>query len=276
MKRRACVLDTYLALSTYGLLLAQRLSSELDLWLVRELWHILDNTEFELKNVSSLEPSRHGGADISGTALKESLRQWDLARTETDLAGLKCYWVGDALRESLFPPGVDQQLVHRFETLARSLDRRARGKFRERGHDIAAECFRDTAALSVALTPYRSFILTHLWPGETRSPQPEPLICSYLKEWDIPCYPITCERKTEFEREFIRPILARCGVSELMWAGLNLAAVHLLVPHAVVIPDPQRDESSYPEDLQSMPETEHDAKDWWESALGFWYPVGCE
>ena len=64
MRNAEAVLDTYLALSTYGLLLAQRLSSELDLWLVRELWHILDNTELELKHVDSLEPRESGGADI--------------------------------------------------------------------------------------------------------------------------------------------------------------------------------------------------------------------
>src|SRR5262245_27070036 len=121
IKRRACVLDIQLALSTYGLLLAQRLSSELDLWLVRELWQILDNTGYYLSQSTSLAPKRLGDAqapkkneDAGDSGLREILKQWELARTATDLAGLKCYWLGDALCESLLPSGADPHVVHRF------------------------------------------------------------------------------------------------------------------------------------------------------------------
>ena len=92
-KRRACVLDIQLALSTYGLLLAQRLSSELDLWLVRELWQILDNTGYYLSRPTSLAPRRPGDAQITTNredsadgGLRRILRQWELARSATDLA----------------------------------------------------------------------------------------------------------------------------------------------------------------------------------------------
>src|SRR5262245_16700552 len=111
--RRACVLDTRLALSSFGLLLAQRLSSEFELWLVRELWQILDNTEFYLSEPESLTRSRaaaNGVAanSISGTdGIRHALTQWELARTENDLAGLKFFWIGDAVSESLLPSRAD-------------------------------------------------------------------------------------------------------------------------------------------------------------------------
>jgi hypothetical protein len=74
--------------------------------------------------------------------------------------------------------------------------------------------------------------------------------------------------------EFIRPILARTGVSELMWAGLNLAAVHLLVPNAVVIPDIAKEAPSFADELPVSEEDE--TVDWWEDAIGFWYAMGYD
>src|SRR5262245_19038878 len=117
LKRRACVLDTHLALSPYGLLLAQRLSSELDLWLVRELWQILDNTDYylsEADRLSSVGLTQELSTPLAGQSdaqnLRDALSQWEAARTETDLAGLNIHWIGDALCESLLPPRADAHL----------------------------------------------------------------------------------------------------------------------------------------------------------------------
>jgi hypothetical protein len=76
--------------------------------------------------------------------------------------------------------------------------------------------------------------------------------------------------------EFIRPILARTGVSELMWAGLNLAAVHLLVPNAVIIPETEKEETTYPEELPPSAAEETTGVDLWDGAIGFWYAVGYD
>ncbi len=46
-RRWACVLDPTLALSRFGLLLVKRLGEVMELWVVRELWHVLDNTQYD-------------------------------------------------------------------------------------------------------------------------------------------------------------------------------------------------------------------------------------
>jgi hypothetical protein len=43
-RRRACVLDFSLALSRFGPAVARNLSDVLEVWIVPEMWHILDNT----------------------------------------------------------------------------------------------------------------------------------------------------------------------------------------------------------------------------------------
>jgi hypothetical protein len=284
-KRRACVLDIQLALSTYGLLLAQRLSSELDLWLVRELWQILDNTGYYLSRPTSLASRRLGDAGLARSredsedgGLRRILRQWELARSETDLAGLKIYWLGDALSESLLPTGADPHVVHRFEILACALDRRVhRSRALAGQEDVLADCFRDAAALNAALTRNRSFILSQVRPGETGADAPEPLICSYLRTWGVHCCRVEPGPRTEIERELIRPILARTGVSEFMWAGLKLSAVHVLAPHAVVIPSPQEGDASVGEDYPEVADDDDPSQtDWWKGAAAFWYPLGYD
>lgn len=280
-KKRACVLDTHLVLSRYGLLLAQRLGEEFNLWLVRELWQILDNTQYYLSHPELLTPSRPGNKgsetniNIKSSLLREILRQWELARIETDMAGLKVFWIGDAMSESLLPTEVDQNLVYRFETLARSLDVRVHKQSHNSQNDnIFADCFRDAAALTSALISYRGFILTLQGHRSEDFPENEPIICSYLREWGIRCYRVGSDNKTKMEREFIIPIFARTGISELMWAGLNLAAVHIIVPEAIIIPPLRREDDALPEDLPLISEEKEPyKKDWWEGALCFWYPL---
>jgi hypothetical protein len=48
-QRWSCVLDPSLFFSHYGLLLVQSLGEALDLWVARELWHMLDNLDFYCK-----------------------------------------------------------------------------------------------------------------------------------------------------------------------------------------------------------------------------------
>ncbi|MBD0337204.1 MAG: hypothetical protein ICV62_17080, partial [Cyanobacteria bacterium Co-bin13] len=53
-RRWACVLDPALALSDYGLPLAKQLGELMELWIVREFWHLLDNTQFYLQQPEQL------------------------------------------------------------------------------------------------------------------------------------------------------------------------------------------------------------------------------
>lgn len=274
------MLDTYLALAPYGLLLAQRLSSELDLWLVRELWQILDNTQYYLSEPDRLRPPAAGATTPrlasreDARSLRDTLTQWEMARTETDLAGLRVYWIGDALSESLLPSRVDPHLVARFETLAKSLDKRIQ---RPPGGqtDVFADCVRDAVALTAALMPYRAFILTAHATGNGSTPD-EPSLCSHLRHWGLRCYRLGVGAKTQLEKEFILPMFARAGVAELMWAGLKLAVVHILAPKAVVVPHGTNHNETFPPELESPGESDVPETDWWDEAVSFWYSLSAD
>jgi hypothetical protein len=266
-KRRACVLDTDLALSRFGLLLALRICEEFDLWLVRELWHILDNLECYPEVPEKLL------ADSPGNGSATSWLQWEMARMESDLAGLNIFWIGDEKYESLLPKGVDQNLVHRFRKLDESLHRQRHGK-KKGQYNFFGECMRQAAALNAALIPFRGFILTRQGPPVNGGHETEPAICSYLKEQRIQCFQVRQEKQAQMEKEFLGPIMARTGISELLWAGLRLAVVHLVVPNAIIIPPVMKDEADLSRKLGPLPEEkDHHHINWWEGAVSFWYPL---
>lgn len=65
-RRWSCVLDPTLALSYYGLALVKRLRQVMEVWVVRELWNILDNTHFYLQDPASLLPNREAWQGTAG------------------------------------------------------------------------------------------------------------------------------------------------------------------------------------------------------------------
>lgn len=265
-RRRACVLDGALALSPLGLSLAQRLCGEFEVWLVRELWQILDNTAFYLERPERLFtglgcPVLNGSAD----AIRETLRLWDFARTEADLAGLNVYWVGDALGGSLLPAGFDAHLVNRYERLAHALDRRAEGVG---ASGALVQCARDAVALTVALAPSRAVLLTT---RESWAPD-EPLPAPLLRAWGIPVDALPPGRSGRLEREALGEQLARAAVAELRWAGLDLVAMHIVARRAAAIPA-FGGSSLLESDEPDVPDDGDDECDWWADAVAFWYPL---
>lgn len=277
------MLDTNLVLSSLlGLPLIQRLGEELDLWIIHELWQILDNTKAYLSHPEMLMPVRPGEKYSAANVNEEKhllckiLNQWETARTEKDLAGLKIFWTGDALSESLIPKDVDNNVIYRFESLSSSLDVRVQKRLFSKEHNtIIIDCFRDAAALTAALMPYRGFMLTQMGPkNNIDESESEPVICSYLREWGIRCYKVGLDKKTQIEREFLLPIFARNGISELIWAGLNLSIVHLVVPEAVIMPAPKNEDDIFNEDMPPPYEgKDSEEKDWWAGATCFWYSL---
>lgn len=289
-RRRACVLDADLALHELGLLLASRICNEFDLWLVREFWEILDSTEAYLEHPQWLRPSAGRGHAPEATAqfnadLTGIFEQWETWRLESDLAGLKFYWIGDAMRESLLPKGLDHNVLHRYQVLARSLDtriarlkpprpgRRIGNEAEGRPYDTLTECSRDAAALAAALAHYQGFILTHTG-DETASGtvDPKPAICRYLESWGVKCAPAG-NGKASMEAKYLAPILAGTGVCELLWAGLNLSVVHLVVPKATIIPPARNDEGIYQEEFSLDEGKDPGETDWWHSAGAFYYSL---
>ncbi|MDJ0529370.1 MAG: hypothetical protein PX634_29455, partial [Microcystis sp. M53600_WE12] len=128
-RRWSCVLDPNLALSDYGLLLVKQLGRFLELWIAREFWHLIDNSDVFDRWRPWLEASPEKGNCPSlltpelSSQTRRTLREWERLRLETDLGNHHLFWIGDGLGESLLPKETDSSLVSRWEWLARSLDR---------------------------------------------------------------------------------------------------------------------------------------------------------
>jgi len=259
-RRRSCVLDPTLALSRHGLVLAQRLSTEFDLWVAREFWTILDNPISYDDHPGVLAHDHGARAEI----IKQAMRQWDVARSEKDLAGLNLYWLNDALGTSLLPSTVDPQLLVRFETLARAAE--------DLPVDVEADpvppelesCVRDTLALSVALSSHRAFVLTG-WDEPAGSGAPA--FCQLLQRWRIRSDYVDQPSRAFMTDTFFGPLFARAGVTELMWAGLRLAAVHIVAPRAAAVASFGAGHAPWADPNESEPEG------YWNDAIAFWYPL---
>lgn len=244
----------------------------MDLWVVREFWHILDNTHFYLQQpelmfgtvVGGDAAASHRQQVLSQQALR-ALREWEQIRIATDLSGLKLFWVGDALGASLLPESVDSGIVWRWETLARSLEAQ---QTRQMSETLAA-AYRDAAALAVAIGS--AFILTYQLPEE-RERQLSPGICAALESWDIACQPLAVtDPIAAIERDQLRYWLVATGLSKLLWAGLHLCVLHLVVPAAASLNSacPDWSEEFLAEELLEAPPV----TDLWKGAQGFWYSL---
>lgn len=267
-KRWACVLDPTLALSVYGLPLLTRLGATLEVWVARELWHILDNTHFYLERPDVLVTA--GSSDNQSEkaqAVVQTLRGWERIRLENDPSRQHCYWIGDGPLESFLPEGMEPEIVWHYEALTAALDRRLPDK----GAALPAAC-RDTAAL-VACLP-AAFVLTHL--PSSAEVTPSPVICQVLETGGIPCQVVAADDPWQKkESEFLRQMLTQTGLGKWVWSGLRLAVLHLAAPATCTV------EASSLEDLHYMdygleePETlaAEPALDYWRGARGFWYPL---
>jgi hypothetical protein len=169
-KRWACVLDPTLTLSRFGLLLVKRLGEVMDLWVVRELWHVLDNTQYYLQQPDSLLADRTPSTKVQKILC--ALREWERVRMETDPAGQRYYWIGDGPVESFLPNDQAPEIVWRYERISCALDRRLGSST-----ETLAAAFRDAAALTATLDS--AFILTQL-PEDPAENLP-PAICRALE-----------------------------------------------------------------------------------------------
>lgn len=277
--RWACVLDPTLALSRYGLPLVKQLNEVMELWVGRELWHILDNTHFYLEQPESLLLDRFASASETtedrarAQEIVWALREWERIRMETDLSGLKLFWIGDRLGESLLPAEADPKMIWRYEALAESLARSP--DERTTFNEVLLSAFRDVAALAAAQGS--AFILTQLPEGATASSSP--VICNALGAWGIPCKAISAQDPwAALERDYLRRLVAQAGLVKWFWAGLRLVVLHLLVPAAATALSDS--EAVFSEELLFVEETLVDlaerqkpAINLWQCAQAFWYPL---
>lgn len=272
-QRWACVLDPSLFLSHYGLLLVQSLGETLELWVARELWHILDNPDFYLQQPESIFPHAMLEQSPETQAIPhqqviQMLKNWESVRAETHPASLNLFWIGDRPGESFCPNGTDPQLMERWEALACSLDRQLSQQ--SMTSDMLAAAVRDTAALAVALGS--AFILTYQPTDDHERINPSPEICLVLEQWGIPCQQIDpLDAIAVMERENLLQLMISTGLSKFLWAGLHLVVLHLVVPSAFT----SYRKALHPWKIHAFSEESDPASpcfaNVWEGAQGFWY-----
>ncbi|MFM0052535.1 hypothetical protein [Caballeronia grimmiae] len=272
-RRCVCVMDPALMLSRFGLPLLRRLGDAMELWVVRELWHILDNSRVYLDDPALLfrfadgpaaykPPEKPAGHEEITTAM----RDWERIRLENDLSGLRMCWLGDGVSESLMPTGARPDLLTRFDAFGCTLDRALRPA-------SPMECaYRDSAALAAALG--NAFILTSF-----RSvPEPgvaSPALRDLLARGGIACTELPLrEPLAEIERDYLRRLLVHANVAKLVWAGLSLAVIHVVTPAGMFLYDERGDEPQDPLDgiLPATPDDEL-RPGLWDGAQAFWYTL---
>jgi hypothetical protein len=273
-RRWACVLDPVLALSEYGLPLVKQLGELMELWIVREFWHILDNTEFYLQqpefilgqSVTTLPSAQK--QNLMQTVMR-SLKEWERLRLNGDRHSWNIHFLADVLGESCVPPGIDSDLIWRWESLAHGLDIHLDEQPSKT--DSLTLAFRDLTALAAARP---ACILTY---RPSLSQQLPPLICKTLEQWQIPCQEIqSSDGVADIEREQFRNLLVHAGLSKYLWAGLNLSVLHIVAPAAATlstIDDPEWADE-YP--FSAMNELTIDRRtpvDLWQGAQVFWYTI---
>ena len=275
-KRWSYVLDVPLVLQPYGLLCALRLAEEMNVWLVRMLWEILDNTRYYSDHPESLYigVNDNGAKDAEREVFIDSLAQWQQAREESGLAAHRLYWLGDSTQESFFPKEVDADVLERYEVLARSLDDKGKRTANDKlDSGLYFDCARDVIALSSALNRYRPLILT-VTPSSTKNTYDPPALCKQLQDLGIHCRNVTEEVSAKPLKDTLLSICARTGVAELIWAGLNLAVVQVVTPHAQFCsPETAVDDHFY-EKISPFVDRSDTRYDYWKNAQAFWFSLG--
>jgi hypothetical protein len=239
VRRPRLVLDPWLCLEALGPPLIQKLQACAELWLVRELWHILDNSHYFTREPTALladeaaAPSAHeyralfasGRAlerapvvepsPVCAAELRRSLQFWDGLRSSTDLAGLKLFWLGDGLSESLLPEGTPPQLHAHHERILEWLD----ASLAPRSPVQCAQ--RDALALALALGDV-PILSSAQGAGEGRS------MASWLAATQLSVRQIDApDELLGMEREAWRALLVRANCAPLVWSGLRLTLIHV-------------------------------------------------
>lgn len=259
-----CVLDPAIALSHHGVTIAENMGKEIELWVVRELWNIINNAEFYARRTELITPEAVSTRHIAAETIW-SLKEWSKTKQEKDLARLGVYWLGDNLQESFLPHNKPVEFFKQWEDLATALDKR--NKSISNDGEILTSAVRDTIALAGSLRS--AFILTYQRATEFDRGFDLP-ICERLKTWGISCEAIERHHPiVAMEREYILQLIVRAGLGKLILAGVHLAAFHLTIP-ANTATDTPHNNLQLPIE-QNSAENYTQESYFWNKVKGFWY-----
>ncbi|WP_299488012.1 hypothetical protein [Acaryochloris sp. IP29b_bin.137] len=284
-KRWTCILDPTLILGSHGLqglVLAKYLGHFVELWVARELWHILDNTHFYLEQSEAelqtlTEPDQRLQHAWTPHLDQHAINAWEHIRLKTDLAGLKISWLGDAVGQSCLPTwikdGVDPEaLIQHYESLIQSLESQLSQTDREQPFALA--CCETVALLATLGT---GMILTC-----EPKPNHPPYIVDCLERWQIPCQrrPLN-DSIAAIARRYWHHLFVYAGLPQLLWSpNLHLAVLHLNIPSTF---HPSWNATPWVEDESAADgfDTQWDSSilplspeiNPWQSAQGYWYSL---
>lgn len=246
--RLCCVVDVPLALASGGLLFALRLAKEANVFLGRELWKTLDSLDVLQEQTGKQEQG--------------DIRLWKLARLDSHMNQLGLYWAGESRQESLLPEDQDKQFLQRYEMLAQSFDDCSEddGETWLAGDEHRSSL--DTLALAGALMPYRPIIFTC---AINDSP-----LHAYMQD-HLNVSRIS-ESAARHARKYFRPLFFRNGISDLLWHGLQLTAIHLVAPHALVMPAQEPNKARFDINWARWQDFEPGVNGW-EGAAAYWYSL---
>jgi hypothetical protein len=239
----------------------------MELWVVRELWHILDNPTFYLNQPELITLREFETKDLPQQEQKTletvltSLKAWMAFRSETDLSGLGLFWLGDSLKESLFPKNRRLDLFYRWEAIAATLDDQM--DTQPNRNCILSLAFRDTIALTVSLGS--AFILSYQSLTDFEQHLP-PKICQTMEDWGITCRALPSDNTMAAkERKSLQHVLISTSLAKYLWAGNHLAVVHLICPSIL--------SQDIPETIGQPTRDDILCHRLWGETIGFWYSL---
>jgi hypothetical protein len=247
-RRQSCVLDPALALSRFGPSLARGLRGGLEVWVVPELWHILENAIVFMERPELLSASRRTGrteragwSELSRDRLDlvHALRGWEQLRYHSASQDIGLYWPGEQPSEGFLPPGVEVDLISRWMALAQELDHSLSSAAGNTNPLNAA--WRDSTALLAALGS--AFLLARRNVEDVFDSAKPPPICVALERWGVPSVSVDLsDRLVQLERARLADTVVCCGLSKYLWAGQRLAVVHIVAPNSCSVMDEDKSE----------------------------------
>jgi hypothetical protein len=214
---RVCVLDPTLALSPCGIQFVQQLGRVLELWIAREFWEFVQQSN--LRETLNSPEAVHPPQDIQVSA-----QIWQQLQEHIFPAELPLYWYGDRLWESHLPTGHPPQALGQWEMLAESLEKRLLLESWD------GPLLRDTLALAATLP--QSIVFTH-------QPQPShpPRLCSLMEQAQLPCHQLPPNDPfAQLQRQMLKNFLVQAGLEPLQWKCGPLAILQLSLGDAIAVP----------------------------------------
>lgn len=228
-RRWACVVDPMLAfVSPLGAQLVQRLSTVMELWMVRTFWQVLDSSDFYRRDPLAFWPAdRRDALRPQAPQIVQALCYWEGLRARTDMAGCGLRWVSDNLSESSLPEGAPPDLIERYESLHQSLSLRADPHL-EATETAGFFGAMDTLSLCAALGSARVLTLAATDPCACL-----PTTCALLS-LPVQAPPAHYALLAEVELQQFNALLSHAGASALAWSGPPLAMAYTVLPCAVL------------------------------------------